>query len=55
MCLKLLCVKIQLLFQKFSLSLTLGFDLVVYCLCLSFDSRFKHSNVMVDDAPSCEY
>ena len=55
MCLKLIHVKFQLLFWIFSPSLTLGFDLVVCCLCLSFDFRFKHSNVMVDDAPSFEH
>ena len=39
--LKLLCVKFQLLFWIFSSSLTLGFDLVVCCLHVSFDFRLN--------------
>ena len=55
MCLKLLRVKFQPLFWIFSPSLTLGFDLVVCCLHVSFDFRFKHPSSIVDDASSCEY
>jgi len=52
MCLKLLCVEFQLMFWIFSPSLTLGFDLVVCCLHVSFDFRFKHPSSIVDDASS---